>query len=622
MTETPVLCPSTTDRSRHRRCAALFGLVVALTATALPTVTALAQTYDGRPPVLRQRPGLRGGGGGAGVGAAIGLGIGLLGAAAAANRAAAEEDVPPPRPGGKPRRVRVIENDEDPVPPPRRVKVTAPSGGGGGMQPPRGRSPKRADPPASNIRLPAPSETRYLAGEVLIEVRGGGRIEALARRLDLEVIGAERSALLGSTLFRVRARDGRSTTRILAQLQQDGSVAFAQPNWVYTLQQTGSDREADAAAPAEIGTAAAPSPAPTEAVPAGAGASDAAGGVATVPEPLAAPAAPGVPAAPAALAAPAVPEAFAAPAVPAGGAPEGGGSRTATAAAATAPAAVVPLPGQYAAQKLHLPAAHGRARGTGVLVAVIDTGADESHPELAGAVEASFDALEGATPVAGVHGTAMAGAVAARSRLDGAAPAARLLVARAFGPPAANGVAQGSTFHVVKCLDWAVARGARVVSMSFAGPQSNLLGRALEAAHGRGVISVAAAGNAGPQSAPLHPAADPGVIAVTASDPDDRVLPVANRGGHVLVTAPGVDVLVAAPQGGYDLTSGTSVAAAEVAGVVALLVEKRADLGPEEVRRVLATTAVDLGPKGRDPIFGAGLVDAEAAVAAVGGRAR
>jgi subtilisin family serine protease len=129
------------------------------------------------------------------------------------------------------------------------------------------------------------------------------------------------------------------------------------------------------------------------------------------------------------------------------------------------------------------------------------------------------------------------------------------------------------------------------------------------------VIAVAAVGNAGPTSPPLHPAADPTVIAVTAADTDDRVLASAVHGDHVVVTAPGVDVLVPAPNGGYDLSTGTSVAAAEVAGVVALLLERRPDLTPDEVRRILTETAVDLGSQGRDPVYGAGLVDAAAALA-------
>jgi hypothetical protein len=290
-----------------------------------------------------------------------------------------------------------------------------------------------------------------------------------------------------------------------------------------------------------------------------------------------------------------------------------GGAVLAT--AATGEASTAPLPGQYAAAKLQLDAAHARAQGRGVLVAVIDTGADAAHPELAGAIEASFDALTGVDPAPGAHGTAMAGAIAARVRLSSAAPAARLLTARAFGPPGARGVAEGVTFNVVTCLDWSVEHRARVLSMSFAGPADTFMARMIQLARARGVVPVAASGNAGPQSAPLHPAATPGVLAVTASDADDHILPQAVRGNHVAVTAPGVDVLVPAPRGGYDLTTGTSVAAAEVSGVVALLLEARPDLAPDAVGRILAETAIDLGAPGRDPVFGAGLVDAAAAVA-------
>jgi subtilisin family serine protease len=93
-------------------------------------------------------------------------------------------------------------------------------------------------------------------------------------------------------------------------------------------------------------------------------------------------------------------------------------------------------------------------------------------------------------------------------------------------------------------------------------------------------------------------------------------LSVAVRGRHLAVTAPGVDIVVPAPGGSYDLTTGTSVATAEAAGVVALLLERHARLKPDDIRRILTGTAQDLGPKGRDAIFGAGLIDADAALAA------
>lgn len=107
-----------------------------------------------------------------------------------------------------------------------------------------------------------------------------------------------------------------------------------------------------------------------------------------------------------------------------------------------------------------------------------------------------------------------------------------------------------------------------------------------------------------------YPAAEPAVIAVTATDANDGLFGRANRGDHVGVAAPGVDLLVAQPGGAYGFGSGTSLAAAHVSGIVALMLEREPGLRPDEVRRRLAKTARDLGPAGRDPGFGAGLVDA------------
>jgi subtilisin family serine protease len=272
---------------------------------------------------------------------------------------------------------------------------------------------------------------------------------------------------------------------------------------------------------------------------------------------------------------------------------------------------------QYAAAKLRLAEAHRLATGNGVLVAMIDSGVDDSHPELAGAITANFDAAsEGAK--AHVHGTGMAGAIAARGAVLSGAPMARLLTVRAFGPRSAG--AEGTTFDIIKGLDWAAERGARVVNMSFAGPPDPRLHDALVRATRKGMVLIAAAGNAGPSSPPLYPAADPNVIAVTALDAQNRLFSGANRGTHIAMAAPGVAVLVPAPQGSYQLTTGTSVAAAEVSGIAALLIERNPALTPADVRKILADTALDLGPKGRDRDYGAGLVDAFKAVTAVRAR--
>ena len=170
-----------------------------------------------------------------------------------------------------------------------------------------------------------------------------------------------------------------------------------------------------------------------------------------------------------------------------------------------------------------------------VKVALIDTAIDESHPDLAGAVAARFDAIGGAgAPRSLDHGTAMAGAIAARGRLRGVASNVKLLSARAFDTDGAGG-ALGSSFSVMKGLDWAAHAGARVVNMSFAGPQDPALHDLLTAAAKKGLILVSAMGNAGPKSPPLYPGADENVIAITATDAEDRLYAMANVGAYVAV---------------------------------------------------------------------------------------
>jgi subtilisin family serine protease len=264
-------------------------------------------------------------------------------------------------------------------------------------------------------------------------------------------------------------------------------------------------------------------------------------------------------------------------------------------------------PGQYALAKLRLPQAHALAKGEKVLVAVIDSGIDVTHPELSGMIEESFDAL-GTGEKAHSHGTGVAGAIVAHARLLGVAPQARILAVRAFG--AKDDSAEATSYSVNKGIDWAMSRGARIINMSFAGPRDPSVEQRLAQARRQGLVLIAAAGNDGPKSDPLFPAAYGNVIAVTATDADDQLFSGANQGRHIAVAAPGVDILLPAPDGGYQVTTGTSFAAAEVSGIVALMLERKRDLGHDGVRKVLSATAHDLGPKGFDTQFGAGLVDA------------
>ena len=271
-------------------------------------------------------------------------------------------------------------------------------------------------------------------------------------------------------------------------------------------------------------------------------------------------------------------------------------------------------PAQYALAKLRLPEAHALSRGSSVTVAVIDSGIDVTHPELKDAIVESFDAL-GAKEGPHVHGTGIAGAIVSHARLMGSAPKARILAIRAFGA-AANG-AESTSFVILKSLDFAAMHGAQIVNMSFAGPKDPLVERGIAAAAAKGMVLIAASGNAGPKSPPLYPAANPNVIAVSATDAHDRLFPASNRGGHIAVSAPGVDIFLPAPDGKYQMTSGTSFSAAYISGLAALMMERNPQLAPAEVRAILTRTARDLGLPGRDDLFGAGEADAFSAVTAV-----
>jgi hypothetical protein len=270
-------------------------------------------------------------------------------------------------------------------------------------------------------------------------------------------------------------------------------------------------------------------------------------------------------------------------------------------------------PAQYALAKLRLPLAHTLAHGANVTIAVIDSGIDVKHPELANSIADSFDAL-GSKEGPHIHGTGIAGAIVAHARLMGSAPEARILAIRAFGT-APNG-AESTSFVVLKALDYAAEHGVQIINMSFAGPRDAVIERAIAATAAKGIVLIAASGNGGAKSPPLYPAANPNVIAVSATDAQDRLFAASNRGSHIAISAPGVDIFLPAPDEKYQMTSGTSFSAAYVSGIAALVLERNAALKPEQVRTILTKTARDLGTPGRDDLFGAGEADAYAAVTA------
>jgi Subtilase family len=249
-----------------------------------------------------------------------------------------------------------------------------------------------------------------------------------------------------------------------------------------------------------------------------------------------------------------------------------------------------------------------------VRVALIDTAIDKSHPDLKGSIEDQYDAIsEGGGTYTSAHGTSMAGAIAAHGWLKGVAPTVRILSVRALDRDD-HGLELGSTQSVMKAIQWAFDHGARILNMSFAGPvEDPALHDELASAHAKGVVLVGAAGNDGPKAAPRYPAADENVVAVTATDASDAVYAMANAGSYIAIAAPGVDVLLTAPNGGYAMQTGTSVSAALVSGVAALLIERSPSAKPTDVRAWLATTARPLALPAAKKAVGAGLVNARGA---------
>ncbi|GAB3997998.1 type VII secretion-associated serine protease mycosin [Glycomyces albus] len=275
------------------------------------------------------------------------------------------------------------------------------------------------------------------------------------------------------------------------------------------------------------------------------------------------------------------------------------------------------------------------ADGTGVTVAVVDSGVDADHPNLLGAVlpgrsyvdsgsdsEPRLLALGGdvghvdyerafahADPVG--HGTAVAGIIAGRpeSGLPGVAPGAEILPVRVLDDE--------NRYHdssmVAAAVEWAVDSGADVVNLSLGGHyESPAFREAVDYAAAHDVVVVACTGNqaeADDGERVWFPASDDRVLAVTGTDRTGRRWPTAITGEATDLAAPGAELTAPEPGGGYRAVTGTSFATAVVSGTAALVRSAHPDLTAPEVRQLLTATADRPGPG-----LGAGIVDAAAAV--------
>ena len=282
-----------------------------------------------------------------------------------------------------------------------------------------------------------------------------------------------------------------------------------------------------------------------------------------------------------------------------------------------------PLRGaQWALDQLGFESARAAVDPSTVTVAVVDTGVDADHEDLAGAVLPGWDAIAGqpgadSDPYG--HGTHVAGIVAALAGNgvggSGAAAGVRILPVRVLD---ANG--QGWSSTIADGIRWAADHGADVINLSLGGTTpSGVSDAAIDyAVNTRGAIVVASAGNDYQNGNPTeYPAADPDAIAVGASTASGTRASFSNTGSYVTLAAPGTSILAPCPQGdticsagsGYARLSGTSMAAPFVSAAAALLRAARPAASVAQVRAWLTSTATDAGAPGRDDEFGAGIVD-------------
>jgi subtilisin family serine protease len=275
---------------------------------------------------------------------------------------------------------------------------------------------------------------------------------------------------------------------------------------------------------------------------------------------------------------------------------------------------------QWGLNAIHAPTAWTHEVGTTnpVTAAVIDTGIDLNHPDLAGRVTAGPNFVADNTDPQDdhFHGTHVAGTIGAASDnglgVAGVDWGVRLLAVKVMN---ANG--QGSTCDITAGMVASVEAGVKVMNMSIgaAGACPAAFVAALSFANQRGTLAIAAAGNSGAAfNPPSAPADCAGVMGVAATDQLNKPAAFSNYGSYVTVAAPGVQILstfidVKKNVHAYAYLDGTSMAAPFVTGLAALLFSKHPDWTPAQVSQRIVATASDLGPKGWDPHYGAGLIN-------------
>jgi thermitase len=251
--------------------------------------------------------------------------------------------------------------------------------------------------------------------------------------------------------------------------------------------------------------------------------------------------------------------------------------------------------------------------GTGVTIAILDSGVDSTHPDLSGQLVPGWNFYDNNSNTSDVtgHGTAVAGTAAAASNngtgVSSVAGGARIMPVRIADP---TGYAYWST--VAQGITWAADHGARVASLSYEGASaSSTIISAAQYLRSKGGVLIVAAGNTGTVD---NTAPTPYITVVSATDQNDAFCSFSSYGSFVDISAPGTGIISTMKGGGYGTFSGTSFATPIVAASAALVIAKRPDFAPSQVDSTLLSTATDLGALGPDIYFGHGRVNAAAAV--------
>jgi len=277
----------------------------------------------------------------------------------------------------------------------------------------------------------------------------------------------------------------------------------------------------------------------------------------------------------------------------------------------------------YAAYQWHLPkigapVAWDTTTGSpGVTIAVVDSGVQANHPDLAGRVLAGYDfANNDADPADdNGHGTAVAGVAAAKGN-DGVGTAGAAWNVAILPVKTMTSTGSGSYSAIANGITYSADRGAKIINRSLGGTQaSSTLQNAVSYAWNKGSALIAAAGNNG-TSTTVYPAAYPNVVAVSATTSADTLASFSSYGSFVDLSAPGQDITTSWINGGFVTISGTSFASPLTAGVAALALSRNPALSNAQLSSLLTANTDDLGAAGYDTFFGAGRLNAAKVVAA------